>query len=116
MPEPEVETILRAAPEFADQYLALVEAADGDPGAALAFEELADFAAGLALQVERYRPVLLRTMTGVEQVALRSEDAEELVGWAFLESLSPDDLRRLAPWIGPATRRLLEDLELPSGD
>lgn len=113
MIDPEVRTILQAVPEFADRFMELVEQVDGDPGGVAAFEALADFAAGLALEVDRFSPVLERAMAGVEEVAGSSADAEELVGWAFLDSLSPDDLRRLGPWTGPATRRLLDSLELP---
>jgi hypothetical protein len=104
-------TLLEAAPEFVDRYLDLVEAADGDPGAAAAFTELADYVASLADQAERHRPVLLRCLAGVESVATLSDEARELVAWAFLDSLSPDDRRRLAPWFGPSTCRLLEEIE-----
>lgn len=113
MIDPEVHTILEAVPEFAARFVDLVEEMDGDPGGAAAFEALADFAAELALAVDRFSPVLERTMAGIEAVAGSSPDAEELVGWAFLDSLSPDDLRRLGPWTGPATRRLIDTLELP---
>ena len=110
--QPELVTILEAAPEFAPRYLELVAAVDGDPGPAAAFAELADFAAELAVTIDRYRPALTRILAGVEEVADRSADAEELVGWAFLDALSPDDLRRLEPWFGPATRAVLHGLEL----
>jgi len=33
------------------------------------------------------------------------------VAWAFLDSLSPDDRRRIAGWLGPRTRELLDDVE-----
>ena len=39
-------------------------------------------------------------------MAVSSEDAAELVAWAFLDSLSPDDRRRLGGWLGPRTRSL----------
>ena len=73
----DVGLVLEAAPEFGDRYLELVEAADGDPGAAAAFVELAEFVAALVAHIERYRPVLERCLTGVERVAESSEDAEE---------------------------------------
>jgi len=44
-------------------------------------------------------------------VAKTGSDAEELVGYAFLESLSPEDLRLITPWLGTATRSLLDDLD-----
>lgn len=113
MIDPETAVILSAVPEFRGRYLTLVEEADGDPGGPVAFEELAQFAAELAVQIERSRPVLARVLAGVEEVARASPGtAEELVGWAFLDSLSPDDLARLVPWLGPATRRVLDELDL----
>ena len=112
-PDEDVVAVLEAVPEFLPRYLALAEAADGDPGTAVAFEELADFAAELALSLERHRPVLARVMAGVEAVAQRSPEADEVIGWAFLDCLSPDDLRRLEPWLGPATRAVLEAMEVP---
>ncbi|MDE3086710.1 MAG: hypothetical protein KGJ77_08080 [Acidobacteriota bacterium] len=113
MTEPEVATILRHVPEFAPRYLAMVEAADGDPGAVATFGELADFTADLAGRLADLRPVLLRVLGGVEEVAADSPDAEELVGWAFLDSLSPAEQELLRPWLGPATRDALARLEGP---
>jgi hypothetical protein len=111
--DPEVDRLLDEVPELADRYLALAEAADGDPGAAAAFGELGELVAEIAAQLARLEPVLIRVLGAVEQVASSSEDAEELVGGAFLDSLTPDDLRRLEPWLGPATRAVADDLDLP---
>jgi hypothetical protein len=108
----EVAQVLEGAPEFVDRYLELVESADGDPGAPAVFAELADYVAGLAAEVERFRPTLERCLAGVEKVATTSEDAEELVVWSFFDSLSPDDLRRIETWLGPRTRALLDDADL----
>jgi len=103
--------VLEAAPGFVDRYLDLVEAADGDPGLAAAFTELADYVAGLAAEIERFTPVLARALEGVESVAARSDEGAELVAWAFLDSLSPDDRRRLSGWLGPRTRALLQEID-----
>jgi hypothetical protein len=111
--EPEVRLLLQQVPEFAHRYLALVEAADGDPGAAAAFGELGDMVAEMAAQLARFEPLLSRVLAAVEEVA-SSGDAEELVGGAFLDGLSPDDLRLLGPWLGPATRAVVDDLDLLS--
>ncbi len=108
---PEVAVVLEASPGFVDRYLDLVEAADGDPGPAATFTELADYVAGLAEEIERFTPVLTRCLEGIESVAASSEDAAELVTWAFLDSLSPDDRRRLAGRLGPRTRALLDDVD-----
>lgn len=109
--EPEVTAVLEAAPEFVDRYLDLVEATDGDPGAAATLTELADYAADLLAHVEDYRPALARCLDAVEKLAGSSTDTQELVAGAFLESLSPDDLRLLSPWLGPCTRALLDELQ-----
>ena len=111
MIDPDVVRILRAVPEFAERYLDLLEHADGDPGAAAAFAELADFASELATGVDRHRLVLGQLMAAVEEVAASSRRAEEHIGWAFLDSLSPDETARLRPWLGPSTRSLADLLE-----
>lgn len=105
--------LLDQVPEFADRYLGLVDDADGDPGPAAAFEELADFTATLLRMLDRAGPVLRRVLAGLEQVAATSADAEELVGGAFIDNLSPDDLRLIEPAMGPATRAILDQLQLP---
>jgi hypothetical protein len=111
MIDPDIVTVLRAVPEFAERYLDLVEAADGDPGAPVAFTELADFAAGLASEMAGRAPVLERCLRAVEEIAGSSPEAQEHIGWAFLDSLSPDEVRALLPWMGPRTRALLDELE-----
>ena len=111
MTDAEVATILRHVPEFAPRYLAMVEQADGDPGAVATFGELAEFAAEIAGRLEGLTPVLLRVLAGLEEVAAQSPDAVELVGWAFLDSLSPTEQELLRPWLGPATRETLALLE-----
>lgn len=113
---PDVVTILDAVPEYAERYLDLVEVVDGDPGPAAAFAELAEWAAELVLGLERYRPTLVQVLACVEDLARHSEDAEELVGWAFLDGLSPDDLRRLEPWFGTATRAILDGLDIEADE
>ena len=124
MDDPEVERVLERVPEFAVRYQALVEAYDGEPGAAVAYEELAVYAAELGVELDRSLPVLRRIFAVVEElVAVQEEggDGEEdpgddaLVTWSFLDSLCPDDVRRLRPLMGRATRGLLEDLDVAGG-
>lgn len=115
MTEPEVATILRHVPEFAPRYLAMVEEADGDPGAVATFGELADFTAEVVGHLAGLRPLLRRVLAGVEEVAADSPDAKELVGWAFLDSLSPAEQELLRPWLGPATADTLAHLDAPPG-
>ncbi len=110
-----VAVVLEAAPGFVDRYLDLAEAADGDPGTAATLTELADYVAGLVTEIERRAPVLARCLAGVESVATSSDDGAELVAWAFLDSLSPDDRRRLVGWLGPRTRALLHEVDPDPG-
>ena len=109
--EAEVGLLLERAPEFTDRYLDLVSTCDGDPGAAATFVELADYVAGLAEAVERFRPTLVGCLSAVEAVAERSENAEELIVWSFFDNLSPDDVSRLDPWLGPRTRTLIDEAD-----
>ena len=108
---PAVTTLLSGVPEFGPAYLALVEAFDDDPGGPAVFTELADFVADRLVAIEAERPVLERALAAVESVAAAGGEADELVGYAFLDSLSPEDRRLIAPWLGPATRLLLEALD-----
>jgi len=103
--------VLRTAPEFTGRYLELVEEADGDPGTALAMSALAEFVAELAAALDRPGPVLERCLAAVEEVAAMVPDARELVGWAFLDSLTPEETVLLRPWLGPRTTALLDALD-----
>jgi hypothetical protein len=111
MIDDEVTQVLDSAPEFTDRYLELVRAADGDPGASAVFAELAEYVAGLVGELDHVRPRLERCLAGVEKVAASSDDAEELVIWSFFDNLSPDDVGRLEPWLGPRTRALLDEVD-----
>lgn len=113
MIEPEVRLLLHRVPELGERYVALVEAADGDPGTAATLGELGEVVSEWAGQLAHLEPVLRRTLAALEEMAARSEEAQELVAGAFLDSLSPDEVRLLRPWFGPATRAALDDLELP---
>ena len=109
----EIRTLLEVVPEFRGRYLELVELADDDTGPAEAFCELADFVAELVLGLEQFRPLLTRCLAAVEQVASTCDDAEELVGWSFLDYLSTDTRRIVLPWLGPSTLAVLEAIEDP---
>jgi hypothetical protein len=109
----EVRAVLQAVPEFSQRYLELVEEADGHPGSNEAFSELADFVAELASGLEQFRPLLVRCLSAIERVAAASDDAEELVGWCFLDYLSLDTRRAVIPWLGPSTLSILETIENP---
>ena len=109
--DPDVVSLLEAAPGFVGRYLDLAQSADGDPGVAATLTELADYVAGLVAEMEHFRPVLARCLAGVESVAVTSDDGAELVAWAFLDSFSPDDRRRVGGWLGPRTRALLAEVD-----
>lgn len=109
----ETRAILEAVPEFVGRFLNLLAQADADPGAAAVFTELADFIACEIAQGGGSATVLARCTVGLEQVAAESEDAEELVTWAFFDHLCAADLRVLEPWLGPLARSLLDRLTLP---
>jgi hypothetical protein len=111
-----VALLLHQLPEFEAAYIDLVATFDDAPGGASVFTELADFVSARLTAVESDRPVLERALGAVEMVA-DGQDAEsaELVGYAFLDSLSPDDRRRIRPWLGPRTRSLLDELDSGSG-
>lgn len=109
----EVATILEAVPEFRDRYLALVEEFDDHPGAPGTLSELAEYVSDLAAGIDEYGPVLSRCFAAIEEIARTSDDAEELVGWSFLDYLSIDARRAVLPWVGPETLKILEVIEEP---
>jgi hypothetical protein len=115
MLDAELTTVLEAAPGFVDRYLDLAESADGDPGVAATFTELADYVAELLAAIDHYTPILSRCLEGIESVATSSNDGAEVVAWAFLDSLSPDDRRRLVGWVGPRTLALLREVDPDPG-
>jgi hypothetical protein len=108
----EVALLLEAVPEFADRYLDLVRSADDDPGAAAAISELAEFVTVLAQDPGCSPDLMSRCFAGVERVAAESEDAEELVGWCFLEGIGPEQVERFGPWLGQKTSAIAQRLEI----
>ena len=108
--------LLHQLPEFETAYLDLVAAFDDAPGGAAVFTELADFVSSRLTAIEADRPVLERALGAIEMVA-DGQDGEsvELIGYAFLDSLSPDDRRRIQPWLGPRTAALLDELDGGTG-
>ena len=75
------------------------------------FTELADFVAERLASLDSERAVLDRALAAVEAVAGRGDEEADLIAYAFLDSLSPDDRRLVVPWLGPATRSLLDALD-----
>jgi hypothetical protein len=109
----EVRIVLEVVPEFVSRYLELVADADDDPGANQTFTELAEYVSELARALETFGPILQRCFAAIEQVAQTSDDAEDLIGWSFLDYLSLDARRAMLPWFGPRTLAILESVEDP---
>ena len=113
MLDPAVVTVLRVVPEFADRYLDLVEEADGDPGAPVAFAELAEFVADLVAALDRQRPLLERCLArrrgGGER---RPPTPTSSSAGPFSTRLPPRRRRAAARWPRPgSTLALLDELE-----
>ena len=114
----------------------MVEACDDDPGEPAVFVELADFVSDRLAVLETGRPELERALGLIEAHLERSDDIDastttattaaaattpatpttptDLVGLAFFDSFSPEDRRRLVPWLGPRSLAALEALDVPS--
>jgi hypothetical protein len=113
---PEVLELIRGVPAFVARYLDLIEQADGLPGSEVAFTEFADFVSELASLPNPGQPTgLAECMRTIEKVAATSEDAEDLIGWSFLDYLSLDARRAVLAVLGPVTRKILETVEDPGG-
>jgi hypothetical protein len=111
-----IDALVTGLPEFAPIYLDLVAGCDDDPGGPLILMGLADFVAERLLALESERTVLQRALGLVEHLIECSDDpdvASELVGLAFFDSFSPDDRRRLVPWLGGRSTLALETLDMP---
>ncbi|SRR5579875_118901 len=109
----DVAVVLEAVPELAAWLAELAVAQDGDPGAAVVFAELADYVAELAADPVRNGPQLARCLGAIEVVAATSPDADELVGWSFLDGIGNAELETLRPWFGPRTMALVEEVRGP---
>ena len=78
------------------------------PGTALAAQALPEFE-----DFDTVAAAKRNITTAIERVAEASEDAEELVGWCFLDYLSLDTRRAVIPRLGPSTLSILETIEDP---
>jgi hypothetical protein len=112
---PEVAALIKAVPEFVYRYLDLVEQADGVPGPEAVFAEYADFVSDAACRKDGHTPVTLaRLAAPIETVAATSDDAEDLIGWSFLDYLSLEARQAILPLLGPSTLAILETVESPT--
>ncbi|MHB8682051.1 MAG: hypothetical protein ACYDA2_08155 [Acidimicrobiales bacterium] len=108
--DPVAQTVLARVPEFLGPFIESVRAVDDDPGPGLTLSELARFASDLITDIELQKGVLVRLCAALEEVSATVPDAEDLVGGAFLDALSPGELTLLASWLGPAVRGLADEI------
>jgi len=116
------EILIDRLPEFVPAYLAMVEACDDHPGEPALLVELADFVAERMAVLETDRHLLERALGVIEAHLASSASAggtagageiDESVTLAFFDSFSPEDRRRLVPWLGPRSLAALESLDAP---
>ena len=109
--------LLRRLPEFLAAYHDLVDACGDDPGEALVLIELADFVAERLSLLETEADAVRRALGTIEACIddLDPEDqgALETLAGAFFDSFSPEHRRLLAPRLGPRSRVLAGELDLP---
>jgi hypothetical protein len=113
-----VRALLDRVPEFAPHVVALVKEYDDDPGEPMVLIELADFIAPRLDAMTTERLVVEAAMAFVETLLDTRGDDEvdrELFGAAFFDSFTPEDQHRLAPWLGPKARALMDALDAPPG-
>jgi hypothetical protein len=110
-----VAELRQAVPELEDRYGELVDIYEDDLGADIVFGELADLVNDVALGKEGDEALLERCLDVVESLAETGDrDADEIVGFYFLDQLSPGTLTRLTSRLGEHTLDVLDRLE--SGD
>jgi hypothetical protein len=110
-----VAELRQAVPELEDRYGELVDIYEDDLGADIVFGELADLVNDVALGKEGDEALLERCLDVVESLAETSDrDADEIVGFYFLDQLSPGTLTRVTSRLGEQTLDVLDRLE--SGD
>ena len=92
--------LLEAVPEFVPLYRRLDEASGGEPGAVTVLMELADFVLDHGVRLDQEQGLLARVLDAVEKHLERlgdDEEASEIVGFAFFDSMPPECLRSLRP-------------------
>lgn len=110
-----VAELRQAVPELEDRYDELVDIYEDDLGADVVFGELADLVNGVVVGKEGDEALLDRCLDIVESLAEAGDrDADEIVGFYFLDQLSPGTLTRVTSRLGEHTLDVLDRLE--SGD
>jgi hypothetical protein len=110
-----VAELRQAVPELEDRYDELVDIYEDDLGADVVFGELADLVNDVVLGKRGDEALLDRCLDVVESLAETGDpDADEIVGFYFLDQLSPGALNRVTSRLGVHTLDVLDRLE--SGD
>lgn len=110
-----VAELRQAVPELEDRYDELVDIYEDDLGADVVFGELADLVNYVVLGKEGDEALLERCLDVVESLAETGDrDADEIIGFYFLDQLSPGTLTRVTSRLGEHTLDVLDRLE--SGD
>jgi hypothetical protein len=114
-PQTLIDGVATTLPEFVPRYLAAVDAAGDELGEPTLLMELADFVSELLAAAGSCVEVMDRAL-GVVEDALASRygddpDFDDMVAFAFFDSLSPDQRHRLGRWLGPHSTALVEWLD-----
>jgi hypothetical protein len=110
-----VDELRQAVPELEDRYDGLADIYEDDLGADVVFGELADLVNDVVLGKEGDDALLDRCLDVVESLAERGEpDADEIVGFYFLDQVSLGVRARITSRLGEHTLDVLDRLE--SGD
>jgi hypothetical protein len=112
---PLANSLIKGLPEFLPILRRLVAACEDDPGEPVLLMELADFVAARLAELEDQHSVLERALAVVETLihsVVDDEIGRELIGYAFFDSFSPENQRRLGPWLGAGSRALLDSLDV----
>jgi hypothetical protein len=107
-----VAELRQAVPELDDRYLELVDIHEDDLGADVVFGELADLVDDIVLGRDGDEALLARCLDVVESLAETGDpDADEIVGFYFLDQLSPGTLTRVTSSLGEHSLDVLDRLE-----
>ncbi|HEX4541056.1 MAG TPA: hypothetical protein VH112_12510 [Acidimicrobiales bacterium] len=107
-----VDELRQALPELEDRYDELVEIYEDDLGADVVFGALADLVNDVVLGKEGDEALLDRGLDFIESLAETGDaDVDEIVGFCFLDQLSPGTLARVTSRLGGRTLEVLDRLE-----
>jgi hypothetical protein len=107
-----VAELRQAIPEMEDRYEDLVDIFEDDIGADVVFGALADLVNDIVLGGAGDEALLARCLDLVESLAEQGDpDLDEIVGFHFLDVLSPGTLDEVTSSLGEHTREVLARLE-----